>query len=182
MKRLLKVSLFIFTLALLSACTFRNTAKTPIENYLKSYQNLTSEVLLDMEKVIKSETLTDKQKDEYRAILKRQYQDLKYEITDEKYNGDEAVVTAKIEVYDLYKIEKNSSEYLKTNSDKFYDTTGKYDNSKYLDYKLEQMKMAKDKTTYTIDFKVTKENKKWVLKEITAADLEKIHGVYNYEA
>ncbi len=176
-----KILLISFLLIFLTGCNFGNTAKTPVEDYLNSYKNLNSEVLLDMEKVIEGEKLSDNQKKVYRDILKKQYQDLKYEIIDENYDGDEAVVRVKITVYDFYKIDKSAAEYLQTNVDKFYDQEGKYDNSLYMDYKLDKMKKTTDKVDYTIEFNVVKENKIWKLNTIEENDLEKIHGIYNYE-
>ena len=38
-----------------------------------------------------------------------------------------------------------------------------------------------DKTiTYTIDFKVKKENNKWIVNDLSENDIEKIHGIYDY--
>ena len=55
-----------------------------------------------MDTVIDNENLTDNQKEKYRSILKKQYQDLKYDVVSEKYDGDNATVEVKIKVYDLY--------------------------------------------------------------------------------
>ena len=35
-----------------------------------------------------------------------------------------------------------------------------------------------DKASYTINFSLVKDNKKWVLEKISDSDLEKIHGLY----
>lgn len=176
-----KIIMLISILFLLAGCTIgSNTAKSAIDDYLNGYRNLSTEVLTDMEKVIENENLTDDQKDVYREILKKQYRDLKYEIISEAYDGDNAVVSTKITVYDYYKAQKEAADYLKNNINEFY-TNGTYDNKKYMDYKLNKMKNTTDTVDYTIDFNVVREADLWKLKEISSTDLAKIHGIYNYE-
>ena len=158
-----------------------NTAKKAVDAYLKAYNNLSDEVLNDLNKVVEEEKLNDSQKEVYKEILQRQYKDLKYEIIGEIYNADEASVQAKIEVYDLNLVKKQASEYLKNNIKHFYDDKGSYDNNRYLNYKLDLMNSTKERVNHIIEFKVIKTNEMWQIKEITSTDLEKIHGIYNYE-
>jgi len=53
--------------------------------------------------------------------------------------------------------------------------------TKNIDYKLEQMKNTTDTVEYTIDFNVVKEDDDWVVVQPDTDDLEKIHGIYNYD-
>ena len=73
-------------LFLLSGCT--TTEYTPtkkVEEFMAKYQNLDSEVLSQLDKIVASDkSLTDNQKKDYMALMKRQYQNLSYKITDEK--------------------------------------------------------------------------------------------------
>ena len=78
------ISLLVVSL-LLFGCG-ANTAKNAVETYLKKYKTLDSEVLVDLESTIEKENLNDHQSEAYRDILKKQYQDLSYEITEEEYN------------------------------------------------------------------------------------------------
>lgn len=103
-----------------------------------------------------------------------------YTIENEKYDGDNANVTVKITVYDLYKAQTNASKYLNEHQDEFL-TNGVYDGSKYLDYKLNEMRDIKDTISYTIVFKVIKVDGKWQVEQPDEETLEKIHGIYNYE-
>lgn len=176
-----KLILFILTISL-CACGINSTAKKSVENYLDSYINLSDEVLKDLDKVMEEQTLTDSQKEIYKESIKRQYQNLKYEIINETYNGDEAQVSVKIEVYDLYLVQKNASEYLKKNINKFNDEKGVYDNNNYIDYKINLMKNAKERVIYNIEFHLIRDNDTWNISEISKTDLEKIHGIYNYES
>ena len=173
------ISLLVVSL-LLFGCG-ANTAKNAVETYLKKYKTLDSEVLVDLESTIEKENLNDHQSEAYRDILKKQYQDLSYEITEEEYDEDVSYVSVKIEVYDLYKAQENASYYLQNNPNEFNDENGEYSVDKFLDYKLEQMKNMTDRVEYTITFTVTKEDDKYVVSQPTENDLKKIHGVYNYD-
>ncbi len=173
--------LMMFVILLSTGCMVGSTATTPVEGYLSSYTNLEYEVLLDMEKVIEEEDLTSDQKDIYRSILKKQYQDLSYEIVNETYDENEATVEVKITVYDYYKIEKESADYLKNNVDEFYNSNNEYDHSLYMDYKLNSLRKAVDRVEYILEFEVVNEDDIWKLNTVSEIDLEKIHGIYNYE-
>ena len=52
-----------------------------------------------------------------------------------------------------------------------------YDNS-FDKYRLDKFKEIKDKTTYTIDFTLTRINKKWNLDNTTSDIRNKISGMY----
>ena len=134
-----------------------------------------------MDDVVNDENLTDSQKEKYRDILKRQYQDLKYEIVNEKYDGDNATVEAKITVYDLYKVQKDANNYLTNNGDEFKEN-GVYSNDLFMNYKLDKMKKVTDTIDYNIKFNVIKDDKgNYKVNDLSNSDLEKIHGVYNYD-
>jgi len=175
-----KILLLIILLLALTGCG-SNTAKNAVESYLKKYRNLDSEVLVDLENQVKIENLTNEQEEKYRDILKKQYKDLSYEIIEEEYDNDMSYVTVKVSVYDLYKAQSDASNYLTNNPEAFYNDENQYDVNEYIDYKLEEMKNMIDRVEYTIVFTVTKENDKYVVEQPTENDLEKIHGIYNYE-
>ena len=132
-----------------------------------------------MENVIQKENLSKEQENVYREILKKQYKDLSYEILEEEYDDDVSYITVKLTVYDLYQVQNNSSIYLKNNVEKFNDENGVFDNSKYIDYKLEQMKNTTDKIEYKITFTVTKEDGEYNVMQPSEEDLMKVHGIYN---
>lgn len=158
-----------------------NTAKRSVENYMKKYKTLDSEVLVDLEKTIEKENLTNEQEEKYRDILKKQYKDLVYDIVEEEYDNEVSYVTVKIEVYDLYKAGSDAVIYLENNPQEFYNEDKLYDINKFIDYKLEKMKNTSERVTYTITLNVVKEDNKYVIEELTENDLKKIHGIYNYE-
>lgn len=175
----------VFSLALVGCSCMQMTARNRVEEFLDQYRNLSANVLGDLDEVVETETdLSEEQKESYRDVLKKQYSDLKYEITNEEYDGDTAVVEAKITVYDLYKAQRDATEYLNEHRDEFNDEEGNYDSSKFMDYRLEQMQKTTDTVEYTITFNLTKDDDddNWQITELSQEDLEKIHGIYNYDS
>ena len=52
-----------------------------------------------------------------------------------------------------------------------------------MDYRLEQMQDITDTVEYTISFNLTKDDSgNWQINELSQDDLEKIHGIYNYDS
>lgn len=182
MKKVYKVLLVVGICLVLAGCgCMKKTAKGAVQDYLNQYKNLSSNVISSMDDVVNDENLTDSQKEKYRDILKRQYQDLKYEIVNEKYDGDNATVEVKITVYDLYKVQKDANNYLTNSGDEFKEN-GIYSNDLFMNYKLDKMKKVTDTVEYNITFNVTKDDKgNYKVNDLSNSDLEKIHGVYNYD-
>ena len=106
-----KILLFVVLLLSLSACSLSNTPTGKVEAYLNQYNSLTDNVKVDMESKVTSENLSSDNADIYRNVLTRQYQDMKYEVKDEKIDGENASVTVKVTVYDLYKIDRDAYNY-----------------------------------------------------------------------
>ena len=180
----MKKKIFLIVSLLLLVVGFvciKKTAKGAVQDYLNQYKNLSANVISDMDDVIDNENLTDTQKEKYRDVLKKQYQDLKYDIVSEKYDGDNATVDVKIKVYDLYKVQKDANDYLTTSGDEFKEN-GVFSNDLFMDYKLDKMKKTMDTIEYNITFNVTKDDKgNYKVSDLSNTDLEKIHGVYNYD-
>ena len=102
-----------------------------------------------------------------------------YEIIDEKINGDNAVVTVKVKVYDYYTAEKDINDYISTHQNEFYDNNV-YSAGKALKYRIGELKKVNNRTEYTMDFTLTKVNNVWTVDTLTNEQLEKIHGTYAY--
>lgn len=159
-----------------------NTPTKRVETLMNNYVTLDKEVLSDLDETLLGETLMNNdQKERYRDVLKRQYQHLSYKIKDESIDGDNAVVSVEIEVYDYSKVLNEVNNYLNTNSKEFFNNeTNETDISKFNDYKIESLEKAKDKVTYTLDLTLTKNDNKWVLDNLTDVEISKIHGMYQY--
>lgn len=177
----MKKLLLIISCILLIGCGYQKSATNEVRNYLNSYKDLDGSVLVQIEDEANKNEYTDKQKSVYKDILKKQYQDLSYKIEKKEKDGDITYVTVKVKVYDLYTAQNDASKYLSDHMDDFYDKNGKYDSSKYLDYKLNLMKNVTNKVEYTIVFSVEEKDGEFVVLQPSEVDLEKIHGVYNAE-
>lgn len=179
MKRLVLVILSIFLLVGCS-CTLMDTPTKKTEEYLNNYKNLDEDVISDLNSSAEAEGLSTSNTDLYKDVLRRQYQDLKYEVQKEDVEGDEATVTAKVTVYDLYKAGKEADEYLVANPDKF-EKDNTYDEDSFMEYKLDKMKDTEKTVDYTIEFYLVKVDGEWTIQEPEATVKEKIHGLYDYE-
>lgn len=181
-------------------CT--NTANTPterVEEFLGKYQSMDSDVLTQLDQVISDDTtMSDEQKDEYRALMEKQYQNLSYKIEEENIEGDSATVDVEIEVLDYAtkineakeyyeehkdEIEKENQEEQSDNNNVVEDAVegveeATHESAAFIDYKLKELESVTDTTTYTITFYLTKEDGEWKLQDISDQDREKIHGLY----
>lgn len=177
-----KFILIISIVFLLVGCSLVNTPSKRVEDVLKKYQSLDSEVVDNLELITEGidELKTSSDREKYTKIMKTQYSDLKYTVKDEKIDGDEAVVTVDISVYDYFKIQRDANDYLESHRDEFY-TDDVYDEAKFLEYKLKNMMDASDRVEYTLELKLIKENDKWEVVEFDEDTLDKIHGTYNYK-
>lgn len=179
MKRLVLVILSIVLLVGCS-CTLMSTPTKKTEEFLNNYKNLDEDVLSDLELSAEAEGLSTKNTETYKEIMKRQYQDMKYKIEKEDIEGDEATVTVAITVYDLYKVGKESDEYVTDNPEEFAENNV-YSQDKVMEYKLERMKDTEKTVDYTLEFYLVKVDGEWVIQEPEATVKEKIHGLYDYE-
>lgn len=176
----------ILSIALImTGCSFgRNMDNTPtkkVEEYLNNYQTLNSNVLTKLDSIVDQEEAFDEdQKTTYRDILKKHYQDLTYTIKEETVNGDKATVEVEIEVNDYTKALKEAESYRTTNESDLLNDEGIFDESKFINYKLNLLKSNKERVKYTIYFSLTKTDDKWVLDDLTDTEEEKILGIYEY--
>lgn len=160
---------------LISGCN-SDRPKKEVQKLFSNYNNLTSDLLIQLDSVMESEDLTDEQINKYKDVLKRQYKDLKYKINDEVINQDNAIVSVEIEVYDLRSTLDNIDEYVIDNSDFYVDD--KLDNEKVWDYKLDNMLKVSDRIKYNLDITLTKIDNKWQIDDLLETDRQKIHGLY----
>jgi len=163
---------------LVGCSCMKKTPKGAVEDFLNQYKTLSAKVLSDLEDVIDEENLTDEQKEKYRNIMKKEYQDLKYEILSESYANDVTTFEVKITVYDLVTVQKDANNYLEEHSEEFMENEV-YSNSLFMDYKLDKMSKVTDTVSYTIYFNVTKDDDgNYQVIDLTEEDIEKIHGIY----
>ncbi len=179
-----KFILFILGVFFLTGCSLNTdmTKDTPtkkVESFFSNYQTLSSDVLADLDNVIKEEeTMDDTQKEEYKDFMKKHYQDLEYEIKDEVIDGDKATVTAEIKVRNYSKTLNDADTYLESHKDEFNDEEGIYNPYLFTKYRMEQLSKITEKETYTIDLTLSKINDEWKLDQLTPEQEQKINGTY----
>jgi len=195
----MKKILTILFVILLSACSLsmNNSPKTKVKELLEKYKNQDSSIITNLDEVIDGE-YEGKYKDRYKSLIINQYKNLEYEIKDEVIDGDTAIVSADVTVYNYgsgidaantYLEEHENEFYKETNNDNNESETENEENSnetsqktidydKFLDYKLNLLEEINDRKTYSIDFTLTKNNNEWVLDELSDDSIKKIHGLY----
>ena len=148
---------------------------------IQNYQTLDNAVIEDLNKVVDNEiTFSESQKETYKDIMKKHYQNITYEIKEDETNGDEAEVTVEIEVTDFNKALEEARKHLVEHPEEFNDDFGNYSLTKYNDYKLEKLKEAKEKVKYNIEINLIKINDTWQVKTPDDETLDKINGIFNY--
>lgn len=201
MKNIGKVVLgFGFLLLFLAGCgNMANTPTQKVEEFLGKYQTMDEDVITQLKQVLSDDkTMNDEQKDKYRALMEKQYQNLSYKIENEDIDGDKATVDVEVEVLDYAttinkskkyyeehkdEIEKENQEDKKDNDNVIEDAgddleTAVKESSAYINYKLKELESVSDTTTYTITFYLNKENGDWKLQDISDSDCQKLHGLY----
>ena len=174
-----KILLFLVTTLLITGCNdMMNTPTKRVEEYIGKYQILDSTVLTELDEVVDNSDYNESYKEEYKELMIKQYQNLSYKIKSEQTNGDNANVIVELEVFDYNNALKEANDYIEEHSDEFLDDEKETRSEKIDHYKINAMKEVTDKASYTINFSLVKDNKKWVLEKISDSDLEKIHGLY----
>ena len=180
-----KIFTILVVALVLTGCSFGtnmdNTPTKQVEKYLNNYQTLNSNVLSELDSIVDQEILfSESQKNDYRGILKKHYQDLTYTVKEETVNGDKATVEVEIEVNDYSKVLKESESYKSTNQSEFNDESNNFDESKFIDYRLNLLKNSKERVKYTLYFSLTKTQDDWSLDSLTQSEQEKLLGIYEY--
>lgn len=178
-----KILTILSLMILLTGCSMSldNTPKKKAEAFLTKYQSLDKAITDDLNRAAAEETsFNTEQRLKYIEIMKSQYKGLVYTIKDTTEDGIKATVVTEIEVTDFYKVLSDADAYLAANPTAFEDTSGKYDASKFMDYRLTKMKEAKEKITYTLNLSVTKVDDEWQVDPLSSIDQQKINGIYAY--
>ena len=155
----MKKIILLIILLFITACTLNNNPTSKTEELLGKYQGLDRSIKYNYT-YFTNENNTNKE--EYIELIKKQYQNLTYEIKEEKIDGNIATVTTQIEVTD-YK--KNLDKYKKEEI-----------TEKEL---IDNLNKEKNKVNYTIDFTIKKEkNGNWKLENLNEEQKQKLLGIY----
>jgi len=162
-----------------SGCMSTNSPTSKVEALLNKYNNNDEAIVTELRDYLSGFELDDETNSKYEKVYLKQFSDLTYEVKEEEIDGDTAEVTVQISVYDYYKSETESNNYLMENKEEFY-TDDVYDKSLFEKYKLEQLNKVTDRVDYTIEFNLTKVDDEWQVDALTDEQLQKIHGIYAY--
>ena len=170
-----KAILIVLLLLVVTGC--ENIIETPINTvqyFLGKYQRLDKDTMIELDNIInRNKKLTKKEKEEYKRIFERQYQNLSYKIKKEETDYTSSVIIVEIEILDYKNCIDKVKEYYKKNKQKLQE---KYKN--YESYQISELKKTKSKIKYEIIFNLYKKNRKWKIKKLSNKDFIKIHGQY----
>ena len=168
-KKICFICICLLFLLTTTACTLGNTPTSAVERVLTKYNTNDEEILVELDDYVNESDLTDEQSTKYKNVYLKQFKDMKYEIKEEKIDGDTATVTVEIEVTDLKK----------SINDLVYDSNI-YTKDTYDEEKLNRLEKAKDKVKYTLELTLTKSDRdeEWKLNALTNEDIKKIQGMY----
>jgi len=177
MKKILLIitGILLFT----TGCMSMNTPTSKVEALLNKYNSNDESIVTELRDYLNGFDLDDETKNKYEKVYLKQFSDLTYEIKEEEVDGDTAEVTVQISVYDYYKSETESNNYLTEHKEEFY-KDNVYDKTLFESFKLEQLDKVTDKVEYTIEFELTKIDDEWQIDPLTDEQLQKIHGIYAY--
>ena len=156
MKKLLIIIL------LLTGCSLNNNPTSKTEELLNKYQSLDKSIKYNYTYFTNNINIEELNKKEYIDLIKKQYQNLSYEIKEETIDGNTATVTTQIEVTDYKK------------------ALDKYQKAEITEKELiEKLNNEKNKVNYTIDFTIIKEkNGNWQIEKLNEEQKRKLLGIY----
>ena len=163
----------------LCSCNIKSTPTKSVEMFLSKYITNDEEIVVELDDYVNDSELTKEASIKYKEVYLKQFRDLKYNIKEEKIDGDNAIVVADVTVYDYYKKEEEANKFLEENPDKFK-KDGKLDKDLFTDYKLDLFKSTVDRVTYSIDFNLTRIDNSWIINDLNNDQLKKIHGVFEH--
>lgn len=177
-----KLWILLCLAVLLVGCTVSSKASSPtkaVENLFNKYQTLNEDVLDQLNNVIAGQKLTEQQKKDYNELMRKQYQNLSFKVKDETVDGETAVVTIEIEVFDYAKASEETETYAAEHEEEFLDKDKNLSDNLYENYKISKMKAIKERTKYILDIGVTKKDGEWRVNNLSDMERQKIHGLYD---
>ena len=164
MKKNFFIIIFLFV-SFLVGCELNNTPTSKVEEQLSKYQMLDKSSTISYTDLSKETGLDNDTKKRYENLIKKQYQNLSYEVKEETIDGEIATVKTQIELIDYQKI-----------IDK-YDKTS-YMEEEYHNQLLTSLEKATDKITYTINFIIKKDEQgNWQIEPLTSLEKQKLLGI-----
>jgi len=174
---LVGLMLLIFTVG---CASMSNTPTARVEEFLRRYQNHSNAVLIELGDFLDTLELDPEVRDDYHQIYLRQYQDMEFEVQDETIEGDQAIVTVVVTVYDYYRANIEINNFIATNPSQFEDAEGNFDPAKAFRHRIDELSRVTNRVEHTIDFSLRRINDEWMLDTPSNNMLEKLHGTFPY--
>lgn len=176
-----KILLLITAVLIFTGCSCSLDDTNPeeaIDTFFEKYRNRDEEVISQLIDTITNEELLDNQKDDYKSLMEKQYDQFAYVVQDIEINGNNAAATVELTVLDYKSAILKVEEELKNNPEKFNDESGNFSSEKYMDYKIEEMTNITNTTTHTIEITLAKEAGMWKVEQLSNEEISKLHGLY----
>ena len=151
-----------------------------VRDFLNRYKENDTVIVNELNDYLSNTDYTEDQRKDYKDVYLRQYSNLEYDIKDEVINGDKAVVTVQIKVFDYYKTNTTVDDYFVTNNNEFVLEDGLVDNDKMFNYRLNKLLSTTNTVEYTMEINLTKVDGNWEVQALSQDDLNKLHGVFEY--
>lgn len=178
MKKFIPIILFML---LITGCSLVDkTPKDVVAKYLNNYKINSDTVVKELDTYLDNQDLEEETKEDYKELYLKQYSNLKYEIKDQRINGDKAFVDVQITVFDYYKTSKLAGDYFTANKADFINDDGDVDFIKYFSYKINKLLDTTDTVDYLLTLKLKKVNDTWEIEPLSNTDMMKLHGTYEY--
>lgn len=156
------------------------TPSDEVRDFLNRYKENDTVIVNELNDYLSNTDYTEDQRKDYKDVYLRQYSNLEYDIKDEVINGDKAVVTVQIKVFDYYKTNTTVDDYFVTNNNEFVLEDGLVDNDKMFNYRLNKLLSTTNTVEYTMEINLTKVDGNWEVQALSQDDLNKLHGVFEY--
>ena len=163
MKKILIITLLL-SLFLFGCDKTMQTPTSKVEDFLSRYQKLDKDVLKELENMVyKDDEMTEEEKEEYKSLLEKQYQNLSYKIKKEIISKDTATVDVEVEVLDYATAISKSKKECDKN---------------IVECKLKEMKLVNSKKKHDLTITLYKEDGNWIIENLNEDDVKKLHGLY----
>lgn len=163
----------LLLLLFLTGCslTKMETPREKVEEWLMSYQKNENPLKEELEEYLEGEDFKEN-KEKYKTLLEKQYNNFSYKILEEEIEEDEAEVEAEIEVLDYASAIKKAKE-------EFDSEEGVVEETKeFIERQIDALTKVEEKTKYQVTFYLEKEENEWVIKDLDQDTFLKMYGLY----
>lgn len=166
----MKKILLLVTILLTGCSTsLGDTPTKAVRKLFDEYQNGTTMA----ESSLIDDSWTKNEVKQYNKIMKKHYQNMRYDIALEKISGNKAKVAVVIRVTDYSDALSNANVYYSIHYNEFGDSFT------FNSYKLDEMEKVTKTNDYVIYVKLKKANDKWKVLKLDKKYRDKLNGIYD---